>query len=168
MKLTRQAVEIIFYENLQFSAPAPNYYLDFIKDNLNYASDYQVFRVLQTYTQYEARIYEQALQAFCKPKLNGAGDVVFNNTWDPKDVRPSKLGKRPFIAITESGRSVEFLSINAATDILGISRKTIATVLNYPNIYVECPKLSEKCRFVEPHLPIKRGNPYISLICDQP
>lgn len=114
----------------------PNYYLDFIKDNLNYASDYQVFRVLQTYTQYEARIYEQALQAFCKPKLNGAGDVVFNNTWDPKDVRPSKLGKRPFIAITESGRSVEFLSINAATDILGISRKTIATVLNYPNIYV--------------------------------
>lgn len=24
------------------------------------------------------------------------------------------------------------------------------------------PKLSEKCRFVEPHLPIKRGNPYIS------
>lgn len=140
----------------------PNYYLDFIKDNLNYASDYQVFRVLQTYTQYEARIYEQALQAFCKPKLNGAGDVVFNNTWDPKDVRPSKLGKRLFIAITESGRSIEFLSINAATDILGISRKTIATVLNYPNIYVECPKLSEKCRFVEPHLPIKSGNPYIS------
>lgn len=156
MKLTRK----FLWEPTVFCACAPNYYLDFIKDNLNYASDYQVFKVLQTYTQYEARIYEQALQAFCKPQLNGPGDVVFNNTWDPKDVRPSKLG--PFIAITESGRSIEFLSINSATDILGISRKTIATVLNYPNIYVESPKLSEKCRFVEPHLPIKSGNPYIS------
>jgi len=42
----------------------PNYYLYFIRDNLDYASDYKVFRVLQNYTQYEARIYEQALQAF--------------------------------------------------------------------------------------------------------
>lgn len=140
----------------------PNYYLDFIKDNLNYASDYKVFRVLQTYTQYEARIYEQALQAFCKPELNGPGDITFNNAWDPDDVRPSKLGERPFIAITESGRTIEFLSMNSATDILGTSRKTISTVANYPDSYVECPALGEKCRFLEPHLPMKSGNPYIS------
>jgi hypothetical protein len=141
---------------------SPNYYLDFIKDNLNLASDYKVFRVLQTYTQYEARIYEQALQAFIKPELNGSGDITFNNAWDPREVRPSKLGERPFIAITESGRTIEFLSMNSATDILGTSRKTIATVANFPDSYVECPKLGEKCRFVEPHLPMKSGNPYFN------
>jgi hypothetical protein len=34
--------------------------------------------------------------------------------------------------------------------------------MNYPESYVECPALAEKCRFVEPHLPINSGNPYVS------
>jgi NUMOD1 domain len=140
----------------------PNYYLDFIKYNLDYTSDNKVFRVLQTFTQYHARIYEQALQAYYQPELNGPGDITFTTTWDPNDVRPSKLGERPLLAITENGKTIEFLSMNSAADILGTSRKTISTVMNYVDTYVSCPTLGEKCRFVEPHLPTKSGNPYSS------
>lgn len=39
--------------------------------------DYKIFRVLQSFTQYEARIYEQALQEFIRPSLNGNGDITF-------------------------------------------------------------------------------------------
>lgn len=54
-----------------------NYYLDFIQDHLAYTNDYKVFRVLQTFTQYQARIFEQAIQSYIQPKLNGPGDITF-------------------------------------------------------------------------------------------
>lgn len=137
-----------------------NYHLGFIKDNLEYTGDYTVFRVLQTFTQYEARIYEQAIQSLIQPKLNGPGDITFTTKWNPQDVRPSFLGQRPFIAKTESGKELNFDSLSSAADMLGTSRKTITTVMNYLNGYVDCPGIEERARFYEPHLPLKEGSPY--------
>ena len=50
--------------------------------------------------------------------------------------------------------------MNSAADILGTSRKTISTVMNYIDTFVRTPKLGVKCQFIEPHLPLKSGNPY--------
>lgn len=138
----------------------PNYYLDFVKRNLEYTSDYRIFRVLQTFTQYQARIYEQAIQSYLIPKLNGPGDVTFTIEWNPGEIRPSLLGERPFIAITDDGRELKFDSINSASDILGTSRKTISTVINYKDVFVSCPSLKVKARFVEPLAVLKEGSPY--------
>lgn len=68
-----------------------NYFKKFILNNLEYTNDYKVFRVLQTFTQYEVRIYEQALKKYVKPQLNGQGDITFTLDWDSIDSRPSLL-----------------------------------------------------------------------------
>jgi len=52
--------------------------------------------------------------------------------------------------------------MNSAVDVLGTSRKTISTVMNYTDTFVNCPKLGVKCRFIEPNLPMKNGSPYTS------
>lgn len=139
-----------------------NYFQKFILNNLEYTNDYKVFRVLQTFTQYELRIYEQALKKFVKPKLNGEGNITFTLNWDYKDIRPSLLGERPLICITESGRIIKFSSLNSASDVLGISRKTITTLMNYPNKFSYSSNIGEKCRFLEPHLPLKYDSPYVN------
>lgn len=139
-----------------------NYFQKFILNNLEYTNDYKVFRVLQTFTQYELRIYEQALKKFVKPKLNGEGNITFTLNWDYKDIRPSLLGERPLICITESGRIIKFSSLNSASDVLGISRKTITTLMNYPNNFSYSSNIGEKCRFLEPHLPLKYDSPYVN------
>lgn len=138
----------------------PNYLVDFLRDHLEYTQDYKVFRVLQTFTQYEARIYEQALQAHCSPKLNGPGDITFTTQWSPLDVRPSLLGERPFMAITEGGTPINFESMNSATHVLGVSRKTISSLMNFPDNYSYCPGIDNSCRFFEPQNPLKVGSPY--------
>jgi len=142
-----------------------NYFQKFILNNLEYTNDYKVFQVLQRFTQYEVRIYEQALKSFVKPLLNGQGNITF--TLVPlgrysKDNRPSLLGERPFNCITESGKVIEFTSLNSASDVLGISRKTITTLMNYLNSYSYSSNIGKKCRFLEPHLPLKYGSPYVN------
>ena len=72
------------------------------------------------------------------------------------------LGERPFNCITESGRVIEFTSLNSASDVLGISRKTITTLMNYPNSFSYSSNIGEKCRFLEPHLPLKYDKPYVN------
>jgi hypothetical protein len=47
---------------------------------MKYTSDYKTFKILQTFTQYNARILEQALKSFSKPELNGTGDINFTIT----------------------------------------------------------------------------------------
>lgn len=139
-----------------------NYFQKFIQNNLEYTNDYKVFRVLQTFTHYEVRIYEQALKRYVKPQLNGEGYITFTLDWDYKDIRPSLLGERPFNCITESGKVIEFTSLNSASDVLGISRKTITTLMNYPNSFSYSSNIGEKCRFLEPHLPLKYDSPYVN------
>ena len=72
------------------------------------------------------------------------------------------LGGRPFNCITQSGKVIEFTSLNSASDVLGISRKTITTLMNYPNSFSYSRNIGEKCRFLEPHLPLKYLKPYVN------
>lgn len=54
-------------------------------------------------------------------------------------------------------------SLNSARQLLGTSRKTITTVLNFVHVYVDCPEIGARCRFLDPNLPLHTsGSPYIS------
>lgn len=146
-----------------------NYYRDFITSHMQYASDYKTFRILQTFTQYEVRVIEQSLQYYLSSSLlNGPGDVTFTVSWDPNEDRKSKLGERSITAITKKGVVYQFNSIVSAANMLGTSRKTISTVLNYENHYVECPNINIMCRFIDTYYyddlsPVmKEGTPYKS------
>jgi len=133
-----------------------------VRANIDMVGDYKVFRVLQTFTQYEARIYEQALQHFAKPHLNGTGDITFTTNWNPEEYRTSLLGTRPFLAITQDGDRLVFSSISSGSEILGTSRKTIETIMNYPDNYTSCRGIDKVCRFIELNSLAKEGSPYIN------
>src|SRR6201999_1888360 len=49
-----------------------------------------------------------------------------------------------------------------ASDVIGISRRTITTLMNYPNNFSYSRNIGEKCRFLEPHLPLKYDSPYVN------
>nr|QKS32153.1 GIY-YIG endonuclease [Sphaerobolus stellatus] len=144
----------------QPTSVSPNYYLKFIRENLELSKDYLTYRILTSFTQYETRLLEQAFKSFIKPELNGEGDVTFLVNWDPKDIRESLLGSRPFKAITKEGSIYEFSSLNHGQAVLGRSRKTIETLMNYPNNYTYCPGVNMECRFYEEGRPLKENSPY--------
>ena len=56
----------------------------------------------------------------------------------------------------------EFTSINNGKNVLGISRKTIETIINYPNNYTYCSGISMECRFYEDGKPLKESSPYVN------
>jgi hypothetical protein len=60
----------------QATSVSPNYYLNFIRDNLELSKDYLTYRILTSFTQYETRLLEQSFKSFIKPALNGEGDVT--------------------------------------------------------------------------------------------
>ena len=56
----------------------------------------------------------------------------------------------------------EFTSINNGKNVLGVSRKTIETIINYPNNYTYCSGISMECRFYEDGKPLKESSPYVN------
>lgn len=52
--------------------------------------------------------------------------------------------------------------MSSGSEILGTSRKTIETIVNYPNNYTSCPGIDKVCRFVESDCIPKEGSPYTS------
>lgn len=140
----------------------PNHYLEFVKENPQFSNNSQVFRILQSFTQYETRLVEQALKSYLNPALNGQGDISFPVNWDPNDTRDSLLGSRPLIATAADGEVYQFSSINKASQVLGTSRKTISTVINYPDTFVNCPSISKMCSFMEEDQVMKSGSPYVN------
>lgn len=146
---------------------SPNYYLNFIRKNLELSKDYFSHKILNSFTQYETRLLEQAFKNFIKPELNGEGAITFPVNWDPFSNRKSLLGSRAFKAITKKGLIYEFASINSGSLILGVSRKTIETLMNFSNNYIFCPSIGLYCKFIEEGLPLKENsaspynNPYL-------
>jgi hypothetical protein len=50
--------------------------------------------------------------------------------------------------------------MKSASNILGISRKTISTVMNFKDCYVYCADKTQKYCFIDPKLKMKTGKPY--------
>lgn len=136
----------------------PHYYIEYVRDHLDMGADYQVYRILTDFVKYETRMFEQAFKSHVEPALNGPGDISFPVKWDPLETRDT-FYSRPFVAVTTDGLEKPFSSMNYGSQILGTSRKTIETVINY-NTYVDCKGIGAKCRFFEVGRAIREGSPY--------
>lgn len=135
----------------------PHYYLDYVRIYKDQGDNYTAYRTLTNMVKYETRLFEQAFKSHINPALNGTGNISFPVNWDSDDVRDS-FHSRAFIAVTSEGKEYPFGSLNYGAQILGTSRKTIETVINYDH-YVEC-KHYGSCRFYEPGRPTLTGSPY--------
>jgi hypothetical protein len=138
----------------------PDHYLKFVQANLDYPVDTKLRRSLLLFTQYEARINEQAVQTWLSPSLNGPGNVSFTTQWGLNYIFPSEVGRSFIVYPADGSSSFTVPSFTAGTELLGVSRKTISTVINYRDTFVNCPGIGISCRFSEPDMPILEGNPY--------
>ena len=53
------------FQNFLWEATSvsPNYYIEFIRNNMELSKDYLTYRILTSYTQYETRLLEQSLKS---------------------------------------------------------------------------------------------------------
>jgi hypothetical protein len=104
----------------------PNYGIEYHRE---FPTEIADDNILLAFTQYHARIYEQALLSYFKPSLTGNYVVTFPfENWQLGD----SVGKAVAItAIDLDGERYGFTSRNQASQITMVDRKTLAVVANY-------------------------------------
>jgi len=125
--------------------------------------DNNIYRILTCFSQYEVRLFEQAIQSYVNPSLN-YGSVTFPVNWDPADLRLISNEIRPFIVDT-GDKTFTIPSIIEGERTLGISRKTIGTLLN-DDKSVYCPNIKSSATFYEENHSISSQDPYLKQIPD--
>jgi hypothetical protein len=139
----------------------PNHYLEYFKHNLeNLSLKYKY--ILQSFTQFESRIYEQALISHYHPKLNGSLIVVFPfMNWDIYQNKIFYLNQSiPITAITEDKSfTYYFESINEAVKILGIPKSSLNRFINLINYSIFSPNLKINLFIVDPSKPFSEDKP---------
>ena len=126
---------------------------EYNKDN-SYSNDNKLFHVLQQFSQYEARMYEQAIIHSVEPALNVGQEVSFNINWDSTKEFLDNRNTTPIQAITRDTEKVyDFSSIRRAGQLLDIDKRNIQTSMNYIT-YHKSDVLGEYVRFVDNTKPI--------------
>lgn len=99
-----------------------NYAANFLRSGVGTRLSYKDFRALQILSQYEHRLFEQAIITAVKPALNGSLIVIFSFKWDP-NAEHTLRGDRPILAIEKDGGEVlEFSSIRNAMKVLDMDQ----------------------------------------------
>lgn len=119
-------------------------------------------QILDLFGQFKARSLEQAVKSAVDLELNGKGPITFTTTWSEADFDATDGSSKPFCAISEDGSNIiNYSSINQGSQGLGISRKTISTVMNYYEHYTSCPLQNDGMyTLLEQDKPSYSGNPY--------
>ena len=120
-----------------------NHINNFIKQNIGIELDLDSLFILRSFTQFEARIYEQALLTHYIPKLNSSYTVVFPfNSWQKGAIFKSDTSKPIVIKGDETSDFImEFSSKNRAAISLGIPKTTFDRYVNLKNHSVYSPIL---------------------------
>lgn len=120
----------------------------------SYNNDTKLFHVLQQFTQYEARMYEQAILHSVEPALNIGQEVSFNINWDSSKEFLDNRNTTPIQAISrDTGKVYDFPSIRRAGLLLDIDKRNIQTSMNYMS-YHKSSVLGEYVRFLDNTKPI--------------
>jgi len=121
--------------------------------------------ILDLFGQFKARCLEQAVKSAVELELNGKGPITFTTHWDPIKFDNLAQGSRPFYAIDDSNLDiVRYSSIKQGAEELGISRKTVQTVMNYFEHYTKCPGRGNGLyTLLEQDQPSYTGSPHESL-----
>lgn len=99
----------------------PNYVSEFYKANPNFsAQDLRISKIIRTFTQYEARSYEQAILHAIQPNLNTNLDVLFLTKWDSNFVPSDALGSKAITAVGKVSALArgKFITLNLSDKLL--------------------------------------------------
>jgi len=142
----------------------PNHYLEYLKHNSETLSLKYKY-ILQFFTQFESRIYEQALISHYHPKLNGNQIVVFPfMNWDIYQNKIFYLNQSIPITTMNEDKSFTyyFESINEAVKILGIPNTSLRRYTNLINYSIFSPKLKINLFIIDPSKPFSKDKPQYS------
>lgn len=114
--------------------------------------------ILRTFTQYEARIYEQAILSYHNSSLNQT-DVNFNFKWDPDNFKPL-TGRTHHVTInaldTNNNVVSTYHSVSEASSHTGFVRQSVMRYINH-HIYTYSPLLDQPIKLVSPDYSAKSG-----------
>lgn len=100
--------------------------------------------ILRSFTQFEARIFEQALLSYHFPLLNGGHTIVFPFMgWQTGYTDGNTDGVAITATSVNTGEVYRFSSINQAAVMLGLSRASVARYLNLIGRYVHSPVIGD-------------------------
>lgn len=116
--------------------------------------------ILRAFTEYQVRIYEQALFNFYKPKLNGGYLVNFSFLNWQEGASVSTLDGLVTEARDQEGNIIgSYNSRNAAVTGLGIPRVTLQRYMNLASYPVYSPVLGVDVYIVDPNMPMSEEQP---------
>jgi len=118
-----------------------NYMLEYTNSVSISLTDEEAY-ILRSFTQFEARIFEQALLTYHFPLLNGGHTIVFPfMAWHPGYTDANTDGVA--ITATSTDEVYQFSSINQAALMLGLSRASVVRYLNLIGRYVHSPVIGD-------------------------
>ena len=137
-----------------------NYIITFLQQNPGLDLGIESLSILRSFTQFEARLYEQAFLTHYLPKLNSGFTVLFPFVNLQKSNLPQLDSSIP---LTVKGPNLEILLVypskNRAAISLGIPNTTLARYINLENYSVFSPVLNMNVFLVDPSLPLSQDSP---------
>jgi hypothetical protein len=119
--------------------------------------------ILRSFTQFEARIYEQSLIKEILPSLNNSLEVTFPFlNWKIGETGLTSNNESDmyiFAVSKDKSFSISFSSTNAAARSLGIPKTTLNRYVNYTNFPLESPILGKEVYIINNKKPLLEGKP---------
>lgn len=116
--------------------------------------------ILRSFTQFEARIYEQALLTYYKPKLNSGYTVVFSfGNWKEGDVINTDSSIPLIVEASNREFRMKYSSKNRAAVSLGIPKTTLDRFVNLENYPVYSPVLDMDVYLIDSSKPLSQNSP---------
>nr|YP_009262012.1 GIY-YIG endonuclease [Chrysoporthe austroafricana]AMX22087.1 GIY-YIG endonuclease [Chrysoporthe austroafricana] len=133
-----------------------NYINNFTKQNPEQELSLESLFILRSFTQFEARLYEQILLTEFRPKLNSSYTVVFPfSNWE-KSAYLMNDGSKPIeVRVGDNTQFLmKFSSKNRAAVSLGIPKTTLDRYINLKNFTIYSPVLEMDIYLVDPSKPL--------------
>lgn len=138
-----------------------NYINDFSKQNPEHELSLESLFILRSFTQFEARLYEQFLLTHFRPRLNSSYSVVFPFSNWGKSAYLMNDGSKPLEVRVGDNRQflMKFASKNRAAVSLGIPKTTLDRYINLNNFTIYSPVLEMDVYLIDPSKPLSEDSP---------
>lgn len=138
-----------------------NYINNFTKQNPEHELSLESLFILRSFTQFEARLYEQFFLSHFRPKLNSSYTVIFPFSNWGKSADLVKDGSKPIeIRVGDNNQFLmKFSSKNRAAVSLGIPKTTFDRYVNLKNFSIYSPVLEMDVYLIDPYKPLSEDSP---------
>lgn len=139
----------------------PDYSRMFIEQQPDFSRGPMINNMLRSFTQLEARQYEQAIMSAVDSNLNDS-EVIVQGRWNPNALFHDNIDGRPIVATNRLGDvSLSFESIREASRTMDTHVRSIHGILNYPGYHRWSESFGDDFSYVDHHLPLNEGSPHV-------